>query len=77
MTDELICEWGSVRVGSCKPCSNKATYLVIFHDKRPLILPFRDLNLLCEKHLKELKNFKIKKYNIYEIQTYHEKVQFT
>jgi hypothetical protein len=81
LKDEWItCEWGWCGMPSQKECKNKAIYLIVFHESHPLVLPFHDVNFICEKHLKKLKElFKGEKldYSIYEITECRVKVEFT
>lgn len=74
----IKCEWGDVNLphSSIKRCLNDAHFLIIFNKGHPIVVPFHDINVVCEEHFRHLrKNHYIMEF--YEIVTYNEKVQFT
>lgn len=74
----IQCEHGDVHYphSPMKRCLKNAQYLIVFTKGHPITIPFHDLNVVCEEHLRELRKRKIK-MEVYEIESYNEKVQFT
>jgi len=74
----IQCEYGDVNLphSPIKRCFQEAKYLIVFTHGHPVIVPFHDLNVVCEEHLKHLRKIKVK-MEVYEIEDYNERVQFT
>jgi hypothetical protein len=48
----------------------------VFPKGHPVVMPFHDMNVVCEEHLKQLRKRKTP-MEIYEFEDYKETVEFT
>jgi len=74
----IKCEWGDVHLphSPIKRCTKDARYLIVFPKGHPVVMPFHDMNVVCEEHLKQLRKRKTP-MEIYEFEDYKETVEFT
>jgi hypothetical protein len=74
----IQCEYGDVHFlhSPIKRCLKDAKFLVVFTHGHPVVVPFHDINVVCEEHLKQLRK-RGTKMEFYEIISYNEKVEFT